>query len=184
MQNNNLLTTASRHGVRATNILASPITVILALVLFATTSKAAGTSENKLTAEPVAARNEELTSAAWKALDLDNFREAIAKADKCIEAFEASALKIQKQLESAGTRVPKGDVTEEEKKAVHQNGLLNDVATCYFIKGKSFEGLKQKQSAIIAYKATARFTHARTWDPKGWFWSPAEAATERLEELR
>ncbi len=54
-----------------------------------------------------------------------------------------------------------------------------------FIKGKAHEGLKEKDAAIAAYKAAATLTHARAWDPAGrWFWSPAEAATERLEELR
>jgi hypothetical protein len=24
------------------------------------------------------------------------------------------------------------------------------------------------------------FSHARTWDPAGWFWSPAEAAGKEL----
>jgi tetratricopeptide (TPR) repeat protein len=135
--------------------------------------------------QPAPSRNEQLTADAWKALEKKTFREAIAKADKCIESFEGSAVKLQGQLEKASARVPKGEVTEEEKKVVHKNGLLNDVATCYFIKGKAHEGLKEKDAAIAAYKAAAKLTHARTWDPAGpWFWSPAEAATERLEELR
>jgi tetratricopeptide (TPR) repeat protein len=135
--------------------------------------------------QPDPSRNEQLTSEAWKALEKKTFLEAITKADKCIESFEASAVKLQKQLEKDKAKVPKGEVTEEEKKVVHKNGLLNDVATCYFIKGKAHEGLKEKDAAIAAYKAAAKLTYARTWDPDGpWFWSPAEAATERLEELR
>jgi len=135
--------------------------------------------------QSVARRNEQLTAEAWKALEKKAMREAIAKADKCIESFEASAMKIQKQLEKARARVPKGEATEDEKKVVHQNGLLNDVATCYFIKGKAHEGLNEKDAAIAAYKTAAKLTYARTWDPAGpWFWSPADAATERLEELR
>ncbi len=135
--------------------------------------------------KPVPSRNEQLTSEAWKALEKKTFQEAIAKADRCIESFEASAVKLQKELEKANARVPKGEVTEAEKKVVHKNGLLNDVAACYFIKGKAHEGLKEKDAAIAAYKAAATLTHARAWDPAGrWFWSPAEAATERLEELR
>jgi glucan-binding YG repeat protein len=135
--------------------------------------------------QPAPSRNEKLTSAAWKALEKKSFREAIANADKCIESFEASAVKQQGQLEKAGARVPKGEVTEEEKKVVHKNGVLNDVGTCYFIKGKAHEGLTEKNAAVSAYKAAAKLTYARTWDPAGpWFWSPAEAAMERLEELR
>ena len=130
-------------------------------------------------------RNEQLTAAAWKALEKGNFLEAVSNADKCIASFEASAEKRQNQLKSAGANVPNGVVTESEKKSVHKNGLLNDVATSYFIKGKAFEALNEKDAAIAAYEAAATLTFARTWDPEGpWFWSPAEGAAERLETLR
>jgi hypothetical protein len=57
--------------------------------------------------------------------------------------------------------------------------------TRYFIKGKALEQLKQREAAIAAYKAAATLTYARAWDPTGpWFWSPAEAAAERLGESR
>lgn len=135
--------------------------------------------------QPAARRNEQLTSAAWKALDKEDFQGAVEKAQKCIETFEANATKRQKELEASQARVPNGEVAEHEKKAVNRNGLLNDVATCYFIKGRALEKMKQRDASVAAYKAAAKFTYGRAWDPEGpWFWSPAEAAAERLEELR
>jgi tetratricopeptide (TPR) repeat protein len=155
------------------------LTVVLAysspVVLAQTTPTGAATAK----------LNQQLTSAAWKALHKGDFREAAETAQKCIETFEANAVKLQKQLEAARTRVPMGAVTEDERNAVNRNGLLNDVATCYYIKGKALEQLKQREAAIAAYKAAATLTYARAWDPAGpWFWSPAEAAAERLGESR
>jgi hypothetical protein len=68
---------------------------------------------------------------------------------------------------------------------------VNDVATAYFVKGRAAEYLlkkqknqKYKQIAQEAYQSAMKFTYARCWDPQGWFWSPAEAAGERLPLLK
>ena len=160
-------------------------TVFSLLVCFAATIAVAAPQPSDPKVESTPARNEALTTAAWKALEKKDFPEAIAKAERCIKSFAAQAVKLQKKLKTDRARVPNGAVTENEKRLVHQNGLLNDVATCYFIKAKSHEGLKQNTAAIAAYKAAAKFTYARAWDADGpWFWSPAEAAEERLEELK
>jgi hypothetical protein len=65
--------------------------------------------------------------------------------------------------------------------------LLNDVATAYFIKGRSAEYLyektkdkKYKSLAEEAYQAACVLKYGRCWDPQGWFWSPCDAANERL----
>jgi hypothetical protein len=107
--------------------------------------------------KPKQSRNEQLTTDAWRALEAGKHLDAVAKAEKCIEAFEASATKVQKQLQAAGAKVPKGEVTDEQKAAIHKNGLLNDVATCYFIKAKALEGLKKTDEAKAAYRAAASF---------------------------
>lgn len=133
--------------------------------------------------------NVKLTNAAWKAFNKGDYKEAIKKAEQCIEEFEPSALKEQKELEKNNTpQPPKGKVSEDVKKVILNRGLLNDVATCWFIKGRSFEKLRKNQEAIQAYGNAAKYTYARTWDPEGkLFWSPAAAADDRksyLEERR
>jgi len=41
--------------------------------------------------------------------------------------------------------------------------------------------LGRKEAADLAYHRAATYTYARTWDPNGgFFWSPAEAALQRL----
>jgi tetratricopeptide (TPR) repeat protein len=162
-----------------------PFRAVLILAVVLAYSSSVVFAQTAPTGQATPKRNQQLTSAAWKALHQGDFREAVEKAQKCIEAFEANAVKLQKELETARARVPMGSVTEDERNAVNRNGLLNDVAACYFIKGKALEQLKEREAAIAAYKAAAKFTYARAWDPAGpWFWSPAEAAAERLAESR
>ena len=74
-------------------------------------------------------------------------------------------------------------VSADEKKAILFRGVLNDVATCYYIKGQAAEGRGFIKEAIEAYTGAQQFPDARTYDPKGWFWSPAEAATDRIAQL-
>jgi hypothetical protein len=129
--------------------------------------------------------NEKATADAWAALAQKNFEEAIKHADVCIEEFRGAANRLQAKLEKEKAKTPSGEVNEQQKKAIFANGLLNDVATCLFIKGKALEALRRNDEAKKAYEATQKYTHARTWDANGeFFWSPAEGASDRLDVLR
>lgn len=75
-------------------------------------------------------------------------------------------------------------MSDQDKQKIFANGLLNDVATCYFIKGKAAEKLVRKDDAKRAYEEAKKLTYARAWDPQGWFWSPSEGASDRLDALR
>jgi len=127
--------------------------------------------------------NEVATAGAWDALNKEKFDEAIKAADKCIEEFLPAAKRIEEELEKKKESTPNGVVNESEKAKVFANGLLNDVGTCLFIKGRSLEKLNKKDAAKAAYVLTKSLKHARSWDPAGWFWSPAEAAADRLALL-
>jgi len=128
--------------------------------------------------------NVQLTVAAWDAFNKRDFDTAIADADRCISEFRGSADRDQAQLQEAEAPLPpKGKVSEADKTAIFARGLLNDIATCFFIKGRSAEHLGRKDEAKLAYETAAKYTYARCWDPKGWFWSPAEAASDRLATL-
>ena len=126
-------------------------------------------------------KNVVLTTAAWRAFNAKDYPQAIAKAQECIDEFRGSADREQAELEKQKVPSPaKGKVTEVEKQAIFARGLLNDVGTCYFIIGRSAEYLDRKDLSREAYTHAARYTYARTWDPGGWFWSPAEAAKDRV----
>jgi hypothetical protein len=91
---------------------------------------------------------------------------------------------MQKALSTQGVQLPVGAVSDDMKQKIFENGLLNDVATCWFIRGRSAEESGDRISAIRAYQEATKLTYGRCWDPKGWFWSPAEACADKLEDLR
>lgn len=129
--------------------------------------------------------NVRLTNEAWKAYDNKKYEQAIKKAEECIKEFERDAIPEQKELEKSNAPLPPlGKVSEEEKKTIFNRGLLNDVATCWLIKGLSLEKLGRIQEAIKAYCKAAKFTYARTYDPS-WdgFWSPSKKAKNSLSYL-
>lgn len=126
--------------------------------------------------------NAQLTTDAWNALNASEYPNAVSIAQECISAFANQALREQRALDGA-TPPPVGKVGEDEKQAIFSHGVLNDVATCYFIKGQALERLNRLSEARDAYIQAEQFSYARTWDEQGWFWSPAEAATDRLSAL-
>ena len=129
--------------------------------------------------------NVQLTSKAWDNFNKDKYEKAITYAEKCINEFRSAADREQRELENAHAPLPpKGKVSDQEKEKIWARGLLNDVATCFYIKGRSAENLGRIEEAKQAYQVASRYTYARCWDPKGWFWSPAEAALDRLHLLR
>ena len=115
-----------------------------------------------------------ITGKGWDALNAKNYDTAIAYADKCIEMYGTKAVEMQKALTAAPT----------DKDQVFQQWALNDVGTCYFIKGQALEAQGKKKDAAAAYKYLAdNLAFAQCWDPKGWFWKPADAAREKSKKL-
>lgn len=127
---------------------------------------------------------------AWDAFNKKDYEKAISFANDCIDNFGKAAYRIQKELDSLKLPLPPtGSVSAAEKDKIFKRGLLNDVATAHWIKGRSAEYLyrqggpkkeEYKKMAEEAYKETCKYKHGRTWDPKGWFWSPCEVASDRL----
>jgi hypothetical protein len=143
--------------------------------------------EEKAAEKPVAKAEDEkldfgdgssstLTTKAWQALEAKKFADALAFTAKCREKWEEKALEMQKSLTAA--------VPAEEQEKVRALYALNDVGTCYFIRGRALEALGKKKEAIEAYQfLVKKLAFAQCWNPEGFFWKPADAATERLEEL-
>jgi tetratricopeptide (TPR) repeat protein len=124
------------------------------------------------------------TLEAWAAFNKGAYDKAMVHASTCIKRFHKRALEKENDLTKRNVQLPTGTVDDATKKQIFENGLLNDVSTCLFIHGKSAEARKDKETAISAYKGAVKLNHGRCWDPQGWFWSPAEAASDRLEVLR
>jgi len=117
-----------------------------------------------------------LTTKAWHALETKDFAAVQGYTGKCIEMYKAKALEMQKSL----TSPPATD----NKEKVFANWALNDVGTCYFILGKALEQQGKTKEAVEAYKfVSTNLAFAKCYDTKGWFWSPADGAAERVKAL-
>jgi len=129
---------------------------------------------------------------AWQRLNKGQYEAAIRFAEACIVAFREEALREQHRLEKDKAPIPPtGSVGEAEKKKALKRDLLNDVATAYWIRVRAAEYLflqagknshRYKTTAKESYQEACRFYYGRTWDPKGFFWPPCKAATNRLED--
>jgi hypothetical protein len=114
-----------------------------------------------------------ITAKAWGALDAKNYNDALAYTGKCIDMFKDKAVEMQKALTAPTT----------DKDQTFAQWALNDVGTCYYIQAKAYEGLGKKKEAMDSYKFLAdNLAYAQCWDPKGWFWKPADAAKEQLKQ--
>ena len=127
----------------------------------------------------------QITVAAWDALSRNDYIAAASTAQVCIDKFEGVATQEQDTLvANSSPPPPLGPITDEEKRLIDSRGTLNDVATCYFILGQALEQLNRIEEAKAAYSGAQKFPYARTWDPTNHgVWSPAEAASDRLNKL-
>jgi tetratricopeptide (TPR) repeat protein len=117
-----------------------------------------------------------LTTKAWKALEGKDYADAIAYAKKCVELYKDKAVEMQKEL--------KEPVPTDDREAVSKKWALNDVGTCLYITGQALEKQDKGAEAIKSYKELVeKLPFAQCWDPKGWFWKPAEAAKGRIKAL-
>ena len=110
---------------------------------------------------------------AWDALGEGKYEDAVKYTEKCAELYEEEARKMQASLSAK----PSGDV-------INDYWALNDVGTCYFIRGEALTKLKKYSEAIAAYKVVRDdLYYSQAWDPKGWHWSPSDAAYPKIAML-
>lgn len=115
-----------------------------------------------------------LTAKAWESLGKGDFDRALVFTGKCRELYEKKSIEQQASL---------SDFLPKEKG--HDAWALNDVGTCLFIEGQVHEKRGRQPEALAAYKKLAStLGFAQCWDPKGWFWHPAEAAAGRVKQLQ
>lgn len=113
-----------------------------------------------------------LTTKAWGALAKSDIESVMAYTNKCIELYGEPARKMAAELK---------DYVVGSNDDVFKKWALNDVATSYYIQGEAYRKAKMKDEAKEAYnKVINDYTYGQAWDPKGWFWKPAEAAKEKL----
>jgi len=141
-------------------------------------------------------KNQAWTKRAWESLAQGKWTEAIDFAQKCIDEFGDDATDMQKVLiDEKAHEPPIGNVADPTEKAkIFDRGPLNDVCACYYIQGEAFQELASREKdeqktkdllkkSVDAYGKAAGYKFARTWDPNGWFWSPAKKAEQRKRKV-
>ncbi len=116
-----------------------------------------------------------LTTQAWKALGDNDVEGVNTYVNKVVELYAAKAKEMQESL---------AEYPWESKEKIFEYWALNDVGTSLYIKGESLKKSGKGKEAKDAYqKLVDEYFYAQCWDPKGWFWKPAEAAQQALDEL-
>lgn len=129
---------------------------------------------------------------AWANFTKGDYAHAIEAADECIDQFSVRAFRDQSNLQASGEKAPPTGAVDNpaDRKKIFEHWAVNDIAAAYFVKAQAAEkvfrkqaAVKYKQMAVEAYRAAGKLTYGRCWDPQGWFWSPAEAAADRLAAM-
>lgn len=114
-----------------------------------------------------------LTTKAWEALAQKNYDQVYAMTGKCIELYAAKATEMQTSLTAPAPA---------DTAATYW--ALNDVGTCLYIRAQAYEAQGKSKEALADYKKLMNdYSYAQTWDPKGWFWRPADAAKQRVKVI-
>ena len=110
---------------------------------------------------------------AWSHLGKREFTETNSVVDECIEKYSSLADDQAKILTSFPTK-------GEEK----NYKIMNDVATCYFIKGEALmrEG-KTEQAKTTFTEVINKYPYSQSFDPRGWYWSIKEKSKITLKKL-
>lgn len=112
-----------------------------------------------------------LTTYAWEALTRKDYDGVYAYTNKCIELYKGKAMVMQAAMTDYA---PKGSEFDY--------WALNDVGTCYFIKGMALKEQGKLDEAKEVFNVVIKeFSYAQCWDPKGWFWKPAVGAKDQLK---
>ena len=120
-------------------------------------------------------RSSTLATKAWAALTQNDIESVLAYTNKCISLYGAQAAKMQAGLK---------DYVSGSNSEVFKYWALNDVATCYYIQGEAYRAANMKDEAKEAFnKAIKDYSFGQTWDVRGWFWKPADAAKEKLDMM-
>lgn len=124
--------------------------------------------------DPQISDNEAWTSKSWSLFNSGDYAGTVRNVNACLANWEPVARQTQADMTAMRAPCPPvGKVDDGAKASIFQNGLLNDVATNLFILGRSNQALGNPDAARAAYESCASLQCARTWDPRGFFWSPA-----------
>ncbi len=116
-----------------------------------------------------------LVERAWKALRAGEYADVSNYADKCVTLYAKEAGRMQASLD---------DYPQGAPEDIHRYWALNDVATILFIQAEARRMEKSYDEAKALYqRIITDYSYGQAWDPKGFFWKPAQSAREKLQTL-
>jgi hypothetical protein len=125
---------------------------------------------------------------AWRLYTRKNWDTAINHAGNCVALFNSKAIAIQDTLKMAKCNLPTNydkphGLRAQQKEEIFSHGLLNDVATSYWIIGMSNIHLNRIAEARTAFQKAISLSFGLCYDPMGdFFWSPSESARLKLDQ--
>lgn len=109
---------------------------------------------------------------AWEAYERKDLDAVLDLTNDCVDRFGIRAQQMQEDL---------NDYVTGSEAMIRSYWALNDVATALFIQGKALQDAGRYDEAKKAYEELIRhYSFGQCWDPKGWFWKPAQVAKENL----
>ena len=109
----------------------------------------------------------------WALRGEKKYEEAYKTIEECITKFSSEADKLAKSLSDFP---PKGK--ENQYKA------MNDIATCYFIKGEALRDEGKAEESKQAFQTIVeRYPYSQAFDPRGWFWGLKETAEKAINQI-
>ena len=128
-------------------------------------------------------------SAAWAVRAITQYADgqhqaAVTTVDACFDIWAPEAGQSQKAMFEAGGKCPRtGRVSKKTKAKIQENYLMNDVSMALWAKARSLHELGDLELAKETYGQCVYMACGRAWDPKGWFWSPAQDCAKFARKL-
>lgn len=126
-----------------------------------------------------------LLTQAWKAYNQKKWDQAHKWTNILISKYEMPADKQHMELKSNSEPPPKlGRVSSTDAQFNHGRGLVNDVATAYFIRGEANLNLNRPEDARADWQKAIGYSYAVTYDVEmDEFWLTKDGAENKLYQL-
>ena len=114
-------------------------------------------------------------STAVRLFSEQKYEDAIATVDACFQYWGPAAGQQQKKMYDQELKCPPtGKVKAKIRAEIEKDYLINDVSMALWAKARSLHELKKIELAVHSYAQCLYMSCGRSWDTKGWFWSPAQ----------
>jgi len=158
--------------------------------LLASFAAAESIENNDASINPCISADSELgDSAFWAITSVElfaenKFAESVNTVNACFKQWGPEAGQKQKMMYDKGTSCPDtGRVGRKERLKIQKEYQMNDVSMALWAKARSLHELGEIEAAKNAYAQCMYMTCGRAWDPKGWYWSPAQDCAKQVQSI-